>query len=437
MKNHIKSITIGLVAVALVASPLVGFAKDNGKNDNNGRGEQKKEQKQEKEQKKNNEREDERDEDKNPNKNSVANSRSSQNNSENLCFKAYGHLIAPGWLKKNGNTIARKYIVQNCWLPFGINKKFRGQNASTTPDVTAPVISNLTFNPAKTQTEVRWKTDEYSNSIVYWSTNPSIDTSSTTANKITKNNFTKDHRIILKNLTASTTYYVVVQSRDYSGNISLSSSGSFTTKAPSTDNQLPVLSNIVTVVGTSTIQVGWKTNENTTDRVYYSTILPVVLNASTTSFVSNASSTKTHLLLITGLNPNTTYYLVIESTDTAGNVTTSATFSAHTNILPVAPDVTAPVITSLLATPGSSTTTVSWTTDELATSKVFYSTASPVDVGATTTPFILNGSLVTSHSIQVTGLSTSTLYYFKVQSADASVNTATSGEVSTTTMSGI
>lgn len=435
MKNNITYIAIVAIALVLVASPLAGFAKENEKNKGNNNNSAKKEQVKNDNTRSDKDKEDDNDNDDKDNKN--GNRDNIKNVSGNSCLKAYGHLFAFGWSKKNNNDDDRKYVSENCYLPFGINKKFRGNNASTTPDVTAPLITNVTFNTAKKQAEVRFTTDEYSDSTVFWSTTNSVDTSASSTQKAVNGRFTKNHKVVLKNLTPDTTYYVIVRSRDFAGNSSLSGVNSFKTKAPSPDTQVPVISNVVTVVGTTTINVGWKTNENATDRVYYSTILPVTINASSTLDVSNASSTKNHALTISGLNPNTTYYLVIESTDTAGNMTTSATFSAKTNTVSAPADVTPPVLSSITATPGASTTTVAWTTDELATSKVYYSSTNPLDISATTTSFITNSALSLNHSISVLGLATSTTYYFKVQSVDASGNTRTSDQFSATTTSGI
>ncbi len=428
------------LAVTLVASPFVSFAKENATREQSERSSSRMTDKGPKNEKSNKVERVEKQEKKtaassraeNENENERGNS-SRITKTDTSCLKAYGHLIAPGWFKKNGSIT----IDANCWLPFGIAKKFRGNNASSTPDVIAPVISNLSFNPAQKQAEIRWNTDENSNSVVFWNTTSTVDTSDTAANRITKADYTKNHRVILRNLTPETTYYVVVKSKDASGNSSLSNVGSFKTLTPTADTQVPVISNVVTIIGTSTIQVGWKTNENTTDRVYYSTILPVTLNASTTSYVSNTTGTQTHALTLSGLTPDTTYYVVIESTDTAGNVTTSATFSAHTGAVIVPVDTTAPVISNVLVAPGVSTTTVTWTTNELSTSKLFYSTVNPLDIGATTTATVLNGSLVTSHSISLSSLASSTVYYFKIQSSDSSGNVTTSDQFSATTTAGI
>ena len=85
-------------------------------------------------------------------------------------------------------------------------------------------------------------------------------------------------------------------------------------------------------------------------------------------------------------------------------------------------DVTAPVISSLLASPATdgSSASITWTTNESATSVVDYGT-SP----ASLTQQVSSGALVSSHSASLTGLTAGTLYYYRVSSADAFANSAT------------
>lgn len=358
--------------------------------------------------------------------------REDRNKESRSCIRAWGHLIAPGWIKKNSQLS----IDTECHLPFGIGKKFRGNNASTTPDVTAPVISAISFRPAKTQVEVRWTTDEKSDSTVFLSLNSPVDVSASATKSVSQNSLVKDHRIVLKNLTASTTYYVVIRSRDAAGNVRTSDTQSFMTTAPSVDTSVPTISNVVTLTSTSTVKIGWSTNEQTTGRVFYSTSLPVALSGSSAIFADTATTSKSQIVTLTGLNPNTTYYLVIEATDLSGNVSTSATFSAVTGNFTI-PDTTAPVISAVHSTVGTSTANISWTTNESATSKVFYATSTPVNTALASTLFVNNSSLVTNHSLSLSGLATSTQYYLIITSTDAANNNATSSEFSITTGSGL
>ena len=86
-----------------------------------------------------------------------------------------------------------------------------------------------------------------------------------------------------------------------------------------------------------------------------------------------------------------------------------------------APDTTPPTITGVAANPTSGqTATISWTTDESATSRVDYGTnPGSLSTGAT------DAALVTQHTVQLTGLLPNTVYYYRVVSADASGNTTT------------
>ncbi len=87
-----------------------------------------------------------------------------------------------------------------------------------------------------------------------------------------------------------------------------------------------------------------------------------------------------------------------------------------------AADTTGPVITAVTAVPGvDGTATVTWTTDEPATSRVDYGTSA-----GSLTSFVSDGTLTTSHSVQLPGLAPDTTYHFRVTSADAVPNTTIS-----------
>jgi peptidoglycan hydrolase-like protein with peptidoglycan-binding domain len=107
---------------------------------------------------------------------------------------------------------------------------------------------------------------------------------------------------------------------------------------------------------------------------------------------------------------------------------------SSTTTPPVA-DTIAPVISSTNVLTGASTTTVNWITNEVSTSKLYYGTTSPLVLTALTTLMASNTTFVTNHSISLSGLATSTVYRFVIESKDASNNIATSSEMSFTTLS--
>jgi peptidoglycan hydrolase-like protein with peptidoglycan-binding domain len=141
-----------------------------------------------------------------------------------------GHLIAPGWLKKNGGAVPE---VSTCMpLPPGIAKKL-GRNASTTPpvlDVTAPVISQFVATSTTATTSIlMWNTNEAaSTKLVYGTSSPVLSSSATSSPKIVSG-FSLAHEVALTNLATSTTYYAVALSADMAGNVATSSQISFTT----------------------------------------------------------------------------------------------------------------------------------------------------------------------------------------------------------------
>ena len=96
-------------------------------------------------------------------------------------------------------------------------------------------------------------------------------------------------------------------------------------------------------------------------------------------------------------------------------------------------DITSPIITNVTITDtAANSATIKWNTDEVADSLVKY--------GKVSVSYTENkGDLlfVTNHTILLTGLQSGTTYYFVVNSADQSENSAQSAEFSFATVSGI
>jgi len=246
--------------------------------------------------------------------------------------------------------------------------------------------------------------------------------------------FVENHIASLTNLTASTTYYIVVSSTDESGNTATSSETSFTTPAEDIeepeDETAPVISNLSTTAATTTATIEWDTDEAASSKIWYSTTTPVdLLND---PFVSSDTLVTNHTLSLTDLSPGIPYYIVVSSTDEAGNMAASGETS-FTTLAEEVVDVTPPVISGIAETnTTASSTEISWTTNEEATSKVWYGTTTPLVI-TNETLLEEDTSLVQSHSLTLSGLTASTTYHYLVSSADEADNTATSTETSFTT----
>ena len=184
------------------------------------------------------------------------------------------------------------------------------------------------------------------------------------------------------------------------------------------DIAAPTISSIAAVPTHNTAAISWLTNESSDSQVAYGT---------STSYGSqmtlNSTLVTNHLAQLTGLSPSTLYHYRVSSKDAAGNLATS-TDQSFTTL--AAPDTTPPVISSVSATPSSTSALVSWTTNEAATSKAYYGTVNPVDPNATGTLSVVDAAFVISRGLTLSPLATSTTYYFLVESVDVATNKATS-----------
>jgi hypothetical protein len=123
--------------------------------------------------------------------------------------------------------------------------------------------------------------------------------------------------------------------------------------------------------------------------------------------------------------------VLCDATDSSGNAAVETSF-----LVTVTANTTSPVISNTAVTITASTAMVSWITDESSSSKVFYSTTTPVDVSSTSaTPVVMDGSMVLNHSLDISGLTPNTTYYFVVESTDGSDNTTVASESTFTTTS--
>ena len=194
------------------------------------------------------------------------------------------------------------------------------------------------------------------------------------------------------------------------------------TSPPDSDTTAPVITSVLasSVTGTSAV-IAWTTDEAATSQVEYGT---------TTSYGSTSALDEelvtSHSVSVTGLEGDTTYHFRVKSEDVAENeaVSTDETFTTSAEA-----DTTPPVISEVDASDVTDLgATITWTTDEAATSQVEYGTTSD-NVSATA----LDEELVASHSVTLTGLEGDTTYHFRVQSRDASGNEAVSSEGTFTT----
>ncbi|MFH0804197.1 MAG: fibronectin type III domain-containing protein [Candidatus Zambryskibacteria bacterium] len=181
------------------------------------------------------------------------------------------------------------------------------------------------------------------------------------------------------------------------------------------------INNINAVPSTTTAIVSWNTNQPTQGSVLFG------LSSSTlTSTVSESAGpfTLSHQVTLNILAPNTKYFYVIKTQNASSTIVQSnvRNFKTLTTTTPVS-DTTPPTI--VFATNlglSASTTSVIWVTNEASDSKIWFSTTAPV--ATTTSPMASSGTLSYFHQLNLSGLATSTLYYYTISSTDASSNTS-------------
>ncbi|HVP05113.1 MAG TPA: S8 family serine peptidase [Dehalococcoidia bacterium] len=290
---------------------------------------------------------------------------------------------------------------------------------TTAADTTPPVISNVAAtNVTNAGATITWTTNEAATSRVEYGLTTSYGTLTTL-----DSNLVTSHSVNLSGLSPSTPYHFHVLSSDAANNPATSGDFSFTTAA-APDTTPPVITNVASSnLTTSGATITWTTDEPATSRVEYGT---------TTSYGAfsalDSSLVTSHSVNLSGLAPNTPYHFRVLSSDAANNPATSVDFTFTT-----AADTTAPVISNVAAGNLAATSaTITWTTNEPATSRVEYGLTT--SYGTLTT---LDSNLITSHSVNLTGLTASTTYHYRVLSSDAANNPATSGDFTFTTPSSV
>ncbi len=266
-----------------------------------------------------------------------------------------------------------------------------------------------------TEALVVWDTDEPATSRVdFGETTAYTETPVLDSTRVTR------HIVRLSGLTPSTTYHYKVTSTDIAGNTV--DSGTVDHTFNTSDSTAPVLSavGVSGTPGSTSATIIWTSNEPATSLVQY---------GETSSYGSasllNSTPVTSHSVSLTGLTPDTTYNYRVISADPSGNIVFSANLSFPTA---VGPDVTSPQISKISSGSAPQTTSgvITWVTDEAATSQVDYGLNS--SYGSTASDL----SLVTRHSVTLTGLTAETLYHYQVSSADGAGNTAVSTDLTFT-----
>ena len=213
-------------------------------------------------------------------------------------------------------------------------------------------------------------------------------------------------------LSPGTTYYYRVRSKNGCGT---SATGTATVQNVTTLNTIPdnVVSSAATSTNCSVFNANWTTVANAT-----SYLLDVSTSNTFASFViSGLDVGNVSTYQVTGLTQNTTYYYRIKGKNSCGN---SAAFSSTQSLttLNSIPTVPASVAASAI---GCTQFTVSW---NAATNALTYDVQISTDSGfpATSATQLFTGITATNYS--PTGLTSGTVYYYRVRAINGCGTTA-------------
>lgn len=178
------------------------------------------------------------------------------------------------------------------------------------PEISAIEVRNITKNMA----EIYFTTNYYTSSIIEY-----VDLETLAKKTIAESSFSKQHQLIIDNLSDDTDYSCIIIARDDEGHESVSSSFVFHTQK---DSDPPIIDdiqfdiNLVTGKNKVRATIAWKTDEESTSMVAYK-------ESNTDQYQESQEledNVKNHFITLTDLKPQTTYKVIAISKDVAGNL---------------------------------------------------------------------------------------------------------------------
>lgn len=219
-------------------------------------------------------------------------------------------------------------------------------------------------------------------------------------------------------VSSTTNYYYKVRYVDTNGDASPYSLTVFDTPDGfgGTDRTPPTISAVtISDIKNTSAKVTWTTDKLSKSEVNFGTTVSYGSVATDGSYVTS------HTVYVTGLLPNTSYYLRAKSTDIFGNIGTND----NGGVGYLLPTVGGPIISNVTVTEtADNTATIFWNTTTSSNSYVDYSVSSNLasyqETGSAT--LVSTSTTPVQHKVNITGLTAATTYYFQVKSTDIDGN---------------
>jgi len=276
------------------------------------------------------------------------------------------------------------------------------------------LISNFTVeSPQNNQMTLKWDTNQDTKSIIYYGQDP--------ANlnyRLNYDTYQSRHEALLLQIEDNKTYYYKILATNRAGESLETYLQSFSSK-DMIDTVSPEITKaeVLQTTGDAAI-ITWTTNEKTVAQLHYK-----AADSTAKEKIKNISSYKTvQQITITGLKPQTEYYVTIVAKDKAGNQDQTAlhfyTYLSYSQ----KPDLT---ISNLQPTSYDANyisynrATISFSTSMAATAQIKYGTT-PKKLGKAID--LNDKQLATSHEVTLTDLKPNTTYYYSLSAKSGIYN---------------
>jgi hypothetical protein len=207
------------------------------------------------------------------------------------------------------------------------------------------------------------------------------------------------------------------------------------------DSTAPTITNISSTKANGSYKVGEVIDINLTFSE------PVTSTGNVTVTLETGLTDRTCTFTVTNSSAGSCSYTV-QAGDTSSDLTVSsvsgtikdAVFNTLTNFTPttnlaankdIVIDTASPIVSLVSSVPASTTSTITWTTDESSSSQVDYGLTTGYGTSTTESD---TGTRVSNHTVILSNLDTCTTYHYRVNSKDTALNLTQSGDYSFKTL---
>lgn len=294
--------------------------------------------------------------------------------------------------------------------------------------IPAPLMSGLpSMEIGANDATIKWTTDIAANSMVAYA--PEKDYKPQASEpyiQIVGNPevYSTDHEVKLIGLLPNTTYHLQLRSKAKLGPTAKSKDFTFTTRM----EQLEITSYFSQIIDQQTAVFKWITNKPANSEVKIAPYLNNILAVDQSKTFKDDGLNVIHEIKIAEISGGTIYQVEISSTDEKNNTAIKVMDNFSTGKDDVVPEVTRikAESTIFLDKKDKTQTVISWTTNEPATSRIYYQEGVHGGDNKLNDSTVLSDYFNKDHVIVITTFKPGTVYTFRVESKDASGNTTLS-----------